>query len=78
MRIQYHPSVREDVAEAMRRYKVVSKKLAADFKTELRRLIAIAAANPNRFHPAKAGLHRANLNGSHIISFIARFPVAFV
>ena len=34
MRIEYHPSVRQDVAEAMRRYKGVSEKLAGDFKAE--------------------------------------------
>jgi len=51
MRIEYHPSVRRDVAEAMRRYKAVSEKLADDFKAELRRVIAMASANPHRFHP---------------------------
>jgi hypothetical protein len=35
MPIEYHPSVRGDVAGAMRRYKAVSEKLAADFKVEL-------------------------------------------
>ena len=38
MRIEHHPSVRQDVAEAMRRYKSVSQRLADDFKTELRRV----------------------------------------
>jgi len=69
MRIEYHPSVRVDVAVAMRRYKVVSEKLAGDFKAELRSLIAIAAANPNRFHPVKPGFRRANLE---------RFPYHFI
>lgn len=32
MRIEYHPSVRQDVAEAMRRYKAVSERLANDFR----------------------------------------------
>jgi hypothetical protein len=53
MRIDYHPSVRQAVVEAMRRYKAVSEKLANDFKAELRHVIAMAGANPNRFHPVK-------------------------
>ena len=69
MRIEYHPSVRQEVAQAMRRYKAVSEKLAAEFKTELRRVIAMAGANPNRFHPVKPGFHRANLK---------RFPYHFI
>jgi plasmid stabilization system protein ParE len=69
MRVEYHPYVRQDVAEAMRRYKAVSSKLAADFKTELRGLIAIAVANPRRFHPVNAGFRRANLE---------RFPYHFI
>jgi plasmid stabilization system protein ParE len=69
MRIEYHPSVRQDVAEAMRRYQAVSERLANDFKRELRRVVAMAAANPNRFHPVKPGFHRANLK---------RFPYHFV
>ena len=36
MRIVYHPSVRQDVAEAMQRYRAVSEKLAGEFKEELR------------------------------------------
>ncbi len=61
MRLQYHPAVRQDVAGAMRRYKTVSQKLADDFKAELRGVIAMALANPGRFHPVKPGFHRANL-----------------
>jgi plasmid stabilization system protein ParE len=57
------------VAEAMRRYKAVSERLANDFKTELRRVIAIAGTNPNRFHPVKPDFHRANLE---------RFPYHFI
>src|SRR4051794_7447744 len=34
MGVQYHPAVRQDVADAMRRYKAVSKKLA-DARPEL-------------------------------------------
>jgi toxin ParE1/3/4 len=69
MRIEYHPSVHQDVAEAIRRYAVVSDKLANDFESELRRFFAIAAANPNRFHLIKPGFHRANLK---------RFPYHFI
>ena len=53
MRIEYHPSVWQDVVEATRRYHAVSKTLAKEFKAELRRVIAMAAANPNRFHPVR-------------------------
>ncbi len=69
MRIEYHPSVRQDVAEAVRRYKAVSEKLANDFIAELRRVIAVAGANPGRFHQVKLTLHRANLK---------RFPYHFI
>ena len=53
----------------MRRYKAVSQKLADDFKSELRGAIAMALANPSRFHPIKAGFRRANLK---------RFPYHFI
>jgi hypothetical protein len=69
MRVEYHPAVQQDVAEAMRRYKAVSERLADDFRSELRLIIAIACANPNRFHPVKPGFRRANLN---------RFPYHFI
>ena len=69
MRIEYHPAVRQDVAEAMRRYKAVSERLASEFKAELRRVITMAGANPNRFHPVKPGFPRANLK---------RFPYHFI
>ena len=42
MRTEYHLTVRQDVAEAMRRYKAVSDKLSRDFKAERRRVIAKA------------------------------------
>ena len=69
MRLEYHPGVRQDVAEAMRRYKAVSQKLADDFRAELRGVIAMALANPRRFHSMKPGFHRANLK---------RFPYHFI
>jgi hypothetical protein len=57
------------VAEALRRYQAVSDRLGEEFKAELRRVIAATAANPNRFHPIKPGLHQANLK---------RFPYHFI
>lgn len=69
MRIEYHPAVEQDVAEALRRYDAVSQRLGEEFKAELRRVIAVAAAKPGRFHLIKAGFHRANLK---------RFPYHFV
>ena len=69
MRVEYHPSVQHDVAEATRRYQGVSDRLGEEFKAELRRVIAAAAANPNRFHPIKPGFHQANLK---------RFPYHFL
>jgi plasmid stabilization system protein ParE len=69
MRLEYHPAVRQDVAEAMRRYRAVSEKLADDFRAELRDIIALAFANPKRFRPIGPGFHRANLK---------RFPYHFI
>ncbi len=69
MRVEYHPAVERDVAEALQRYDAVSQRLAEEFKAELRRRTALAAANPRRFHLIKAGLHRANLK---------RFPYHFI
>ena len=47
MRVSYHPDVRQDVAEAMRRYKALSTTLANDFKAELRRIVATAFTSLN-------------------------------
>jgi plasmid stabilization system protein ParE len=69
MRLEYHPAVRQDVTDAMRRYKAVSQRLADDFKAELRGVIAMALANPARFHLVRPGFHRANLK---------RFPYHFI
>jgi plasmid stabilization system protein ParE len=69
MKIEYHPAVEQDVSEALLRYENVSQQLANEFKFELRRLIAAAAANPTRFHLLKPEFHRANLK---------RFPYHFV
>ena len=69
MRVDYHPAVEQDVAEALRRYDEVSQRLGDDFKSELRRIIAVAAAKPGRFHLLKPGFHRANLK---------RFPYHFI
>lgn len=69
MRVEYHPAVELDVAEALHRYDGVSQKLGEEFKAELRRVIAVATANPQRFHLLKPGFHRANLR---------RFPYHFI
>jgi plasmid stabilization system protein ParE len=69
VRVEYHPAVEVDVAEALRRYDSVSERLGDEFKAELRRVVAAAARNPNRFHPIKPGFHRANLK---------RFPYHFI
>ena len=69
MRVEYHPAVEDDVAQALQRYEAVSQKLGEEFKAELRRLIAVAAAKPGRFHLLKSGMHRANLR---------RFPYHFI
>ena len=69
MRVEYHPAVEGDVAEALRRYDAVSQRLGEEFKAELRRVVAVAAAKPKRFHLIKTGFHRANLK---------RFPYHFI
>jgi hypothetical protein len=69
VRVEYHPAVEQDVAEALQRYDAVSHRLGEEFKAELRRVIAVAAARPGRFHPIKPGIRRANLK---------RFPYHFI
>jgi plasmid stabilization system protein ParE len=61
MSIEFHPAVQQDVAEARRHYHSVSETLADEFEAELRDVIALAAANPGRFHLVKPQVHRANL-----------------
>ena len=69
MRVEYHPAVEQDVAEALRHYDAVSQRLGGEFTAELRAAVAAAAAKPGRFHLIKPGFHRANLK---------RFPYHFV
>ena len=69
MRVEYHPAVAQDLAEALRYYSSISERLEAEFEGEVRRKIAAAAAQPGRFHLLKPGLHRANLE---------RFPYHFL
>jgi plasmid stabilization system protein ParE len=69
VRVQFHPAVADDLAEALERYDAVSNHLGEEFKSEFRRVVAMAAANPNRFHLIKPGFHRANLR---------RFPYHFI
>jgi hypothetical protein len=60
----------EGGAEVLRRCDEVSERLEGkEFTAELRRVIAVAAANPGRFHLSKPGFHRANLK---------RFPYHFI
>jgi len=59
--VEYHPAVEGDVAEALRFYDSVSGRLADDFEAELRRVVALAATRPGRFHLVKPGFRRANL-----------------
>ena len=40
MRVEYHPSVEQDVAEALRRCDATSQLLDEEFKAKLRRVIA--------------------------------------
>ena len=61
MKVEYHPAVEQDTAEALQRYRPVSPKLRDEFKAELRRVIKMAASKPGRFHLIEPGLHRANL-----------------
>lgn len=49
------------MAEALRYYDAVSERLGDDFVKELRRVAAVAASRPGRFHLARTGFHRANL-----------------
>ena len=69
MRVDYHPAVEQDVAEALLRYDAVSQRLGEEFKAELRQIIAVAAAKPGRFYLLKPGFRRANLK---------RFPYHFI
>jgi toxin ParE1/3/4 len=69
VRIEYHPAVGQDVADALRRYDPVSRRLGDEFERELRQTIAAVAVNPRRFHPVKPGFRRANLK---------RFPYHFI
>lgn len=69
MNVEYHPAVELDIAEALRRYDQISLRLGDEFQQELRHFIALAAAKPGRFHPAKRGFRRANLR---------RFPYHFL
>jgi hypothetical protein len=55
--VEFHPAVENDLADALLRYDGVSTHLGEDFKTEFRKMVAMAVANPNRFHPIKPGYH---------------------
>jgi len=57
----YHPSVKQDVAQALKYYYRISSRLADEFHAELRAIIRRAADNPFRFHLTDRGFRRANL-----------------
>ena len=61
MEIIYHPLVKRDVMEALRYYHHVSPRLAEEFHSELRTIIARAAEQPAKFHPVGHDFRRANL-----------------
>ena len=69
MSIQYHPSLEQDIAEALKYYDEVSPIVGDEFKKELRHFIKLAAAHPRRFHPVSPKFRRANLK---------RFPYHFL
>ena len=69
MNVQFHPAVEQDAAEALQRYDEVSLILGDEFKKELQHVVALAAANPGRFHPVNSKFRRANLR---------RFPYHFL
>ena len=59
------------MAEALRRYDAVSQRLGEEFKAELRRVIAVAAAKPGRFHVIKPGSIVRISNASRTTLFTA-------
>ena len=69
MKVEYHPSVRRDVREALDHYSTESERLADDFWNELLAGINEAAANPELHHFDLCALRRFNLN---------RFPYHFL
>jgi hypothetical protein len=69
VKLEFHPKVAEDLAEAARRYDPVSPQLTDRFLAEFRQLVAVAARNPRRYHLFGKRFRRANLN---------RFPYHFL
>lgn len=61
MEIIYHPLVKRDFMEALKYYEGISTRLADEFHTEVRSMIAQAATNPLRFHLVDHGFRRANV-----------------
>lgn len=61
MKVQYHPVVEQDIAEALKYYDEASPILGDEFKKELQYFINQAAANPGRFHPVGSRFRRTNL-----------------
>ena len=69
MKVQYHPSVRRDVREALAYYSEDSERLADDFWSELQGCIALVPEHPERQHFDLCGMRRCNLK---------RFPYHFL
>lgn len=63
MRVEFHPAVRHDVAQASRYYRSISESLGEAFAAQLRRAVKLAASNPRRHPPAGSGFRRAGLEG---------------
>lgn len=61
MEVVYHPSVKQDVIEALKYYAEISPRLADEFEYEVRLFVSQAADNPHRFHLNERGFRRANL-----------------
>jgi len=59
--VVYHPAVQKDVNRILSYYDQRSNVLGSEFWQELKRVIARAAQNPERYHPANKRLRRANL-----------------
>lgn len=69
MTVGYHPAVKREVSEILRRYDRVNPKLGDAFWEELMRIIEAARQKPEHYHRSVGELRRANLT---------RFPYHFL
>ena len=67
MRIEYHPSIEQELREAASYYNKVSSGLGSDFLAEFERQISTIAALPLRWRAVENGIRRAMMR---------RFPYA--